>query len=71
MYQTTGWCDVDPGGQGAFYSGHKITILIWPPVDVSKDLSKVDLSKVISQVGSQTKVRKLHMPIQHINHLLV
>ena len=37
---------------------------------VSKDPSTVDLSKLISQVRSQTKVQKLHMPIQHIHKSL-
>ena len=37
LYQSTDRSDTDPGGQGTFYSGQKITIVIWL-VDFSKDL---------------------------------
>ena len=62
--------DNHPGGQGTFYNGHKITVVIWP-VGFSKDLSTLDVKKVISQVSSQTKqVEKLHMPIKHVHKSL-
>ena len=62
--------DADPSSQGTFCSSHKITVII-SPVGFNQDLSTLDIYKAISQVSSQTKqVKKLHMPIKHINKSL-
>ena len=43
---------------------------MWP-VDFSKDLSTLDIQKVISHVRSQTKqFTKLQMPIKHVHKSL-
>ena len=41
--------DTNPGGQVNFCNGHKITVVIWP-VAFSKDLSTLDVRKVMGQV---------------------
>ena len=56
MYRSIDRYDAGPGSQGNFYSGHKITIVIWP-VGFSKDLSTLDILKAI----------KLHMSIKHVH----
>ena len=42
LYRSIDRYDTNPSGQGTFYSGHKITDVIWP-VGFSKDLSTLDV----------------------------
>ena len=50
----------DPGGQATFCVGHKITGLIWP-VGSSKDLSVLDIYKVIrTKIKIAIFVLKIH-----------
>ena len=70
MFLSIDHYDANLGGQGTFYSGHKITIVI-RPVGFSKDLYTLDAKKVISQVSSKTKqVKKLLMPMQLVHKSL-
>ena len=42
LNQSTDRRDSDPGDQGTFYNGHKITVVIWH-FGLSKDLSTLDV----------------------------